>query len=342
VPTELANQLSPQFMAFLATEAQNRAEGNRRFVARNFLLDEGVAADRARTYAEFVDGTNAPSYDSWRLNHRSYLAEQVFVPREPAAKDGLSHQASNPESVAETFRQLAAFSRFGQAHGSLVLLRVEQTRHVASFAGVSERDLSQLAEAVVSGAAPDSAEWKQLDAALSRWQQLLQARPVYAGFLEYFADCFGATPDQDKPGWADELRDSLGLYHLVAGTSILVFRYQVQDIPKPRGRPDLRALAAPCVLDSDHSEAFCPSPANLNCGHAVDLQARGRSQPAGEVLHPWIRFEPRHVFRVGTIRRPVPASLDDARGFHLLAVRELAARANYAATTDADLLGTPN
>ena len=339
MPTELANHLSPQFMAFLAAEAQNQAEGNRRFVARNFLLDEGVGLGRAHSYGEFVGGSDPPSYDSWRLNHGSYLAEQVFVPREPAARDGLSHQASNPESVAETFRQATAFSRFGQAHGGLALLRVEQARHVAKFANISEGELSRLATAVLRGAASDSTEWEQLDALLSLWQRVSDARPVYAGFLEYFADCFGSTPGKDRPDWADELRDLLGLYHMGAGTSIIVFRYQVQDIPKPRGRPDQRALAAPSVLDGDHSEAFCPSPANLNCGHAVDLRARGHSKPAGEVLHPWIRFEPRHVFRLGTIRAPLPTSIDDARGFHLLAVRELAARADYASVTDADLLG---
>lgn len=339
MPTELTQQLSPRFMAFLATQAQELAQGNRRFVARNFLLDEGIVPERAKSYSQFVDGTPPVSDDSWRLNHRSYLDEQVSVPRETGAKDGLAHQAANPASVAETFRYPTAFDRFGRANANLPLLRVEQTRQITSRAGISEAEVERLALAVCDGAGQDSAEWKQLDAVLSRWQQQSQARPVYAGFLEYFADFLGATRTQDKPDWADELRDLLGLYHLVAGTRIVVFRYLVQDIPKVKGRPDLHPLTAPTVLDQDHSEAFCPSPGNANCGHAVDLQGRLRTPPAGEILHPWIRFEPRHIFRVGTILRPVPASLEDARGTHLLAVRDLANRPDYASSTDADLIG---
>jgi len=339
MPTELAKRLSPQFGVFLAVEAQNRAQGNRRFVARNFLLDEGVGPERAQTYSEFVDGTPAASYDSWRLNHRSYLDEQVFIPRERGAKDGLAHQVANPASVAETFRYPTTFDRFGRANANLSLLRIEQARHIAGLASLSEAELERLALAVCNGVGQDSPEWKQLAAVLSRWQQPLQARPVYAGFLEYFTDFLGAAPVRDNPDWADELRDLLGLYHLVAGTRIVVFRYFVQEIPKPKGRPDLHPLTAPTVLDQDHSEAFCPSPGNANCGHAVDLQGRGRDTPAGEILHPWIRFEPRHLFRVGTIRRPVPPTLDDARGTHLLAVRDLANRPDYASLTDADLIG---
>ena len=140
--------------------------------------------------------------------------------------------------------------------------------------GISETELERLASAVCKGAGKDSANWKQLEAVLSRWQERLQARPVYAGFHEHFANFLGATPAQDKPGWADELKDLLDFYHLVAGTRIVVFRYRVQDIPKVKGAPNDRSLTAPTVLDQDYSEAFCPSPGNADCGHAVDLQAR--------------------------------------------------------------------
>ena len=340
MPTELDNKLSPEFRAFLAAEAQALGQGNRRFVARNFLLDEGIGSLRAHIYAEYVDGTPPYTNDAWRLNHRGYLDDHVFVPREKNASDGLAHQAANPASVAETFRDPTAFERFGQANAKLPLIRVVEARHIASRGGISEVELEKLISAVVGGAGQNSDEWKQLAAVLSRWQDMLKARPVYAGFHEYFADFLGATPADDKPGWADELRDLLGLYHLVAGTRVVVFRYLVEEIPKPKGRPDLRPLTAPTVLDQDHSEAFCPSPQNARCGHAVDLRGRGRDKPAEEILHPWIRLQPRHLFRVGTITRPVPATLDDARGTHLLAVRDLANRPDYAAQTDADLFGT--
>lgn len=307
---------------------------------RNFLLDEGVGRERAQTYSEFVDGSPPYSADAWHLAHGSYLNEQVFVPREAGAPHGLAHQAANPASVAETFRHEAAFSRFGGANANLPLLRVEKASRIAKLAGISETELERFASAVCGGAGAGSDDWKNLNAALTRWQTPSDARPIYAGFLEYFADFLGTAPALDKPEWADELRDLLGLYHLAAGTRILVFRYHVSELPKPKGLPLLRPLSAPTVLDQQQCEAFCPSPGNANCGHTVDLRGRGRTTPAGEVLHPWIQFEPRHVFRVGTIRRTLPSSLDDARGTHLLAVRDLAKRPDYAASTDADLLGS--
>lgn len=265
---------------------------------------------------------------------------EVFVPREKDAPHGLAHQVSNPESVAETFRDPAVFQRFGQANAKLWLLRVEQTRHLACMAGLPEVELVRLAAAISKGAQEGSDEWGKMQTALERWQKLLDARPVYAGFFEYFAGFLGAAPAQDKPDWADELRDLLGLYSFAPGTSIVVFRYLVEEIPKPKGRPDMRSLTAPTVLDQEHCEAFCPAPSNTDFGHTVDLQGRGRATPAGEILHPWIQFMTRHVFRVGTIRRPLPTNLDDARGTHLLAVRDLAKRPDYAAKTDVDLFGS--
>ncbi len=340
MPTELDNKLSPQFRAFLVGEAQDQTQGNRRFVPRNFLLDESVGRERAQTYSEFVDGSPPYSADAWHLTHGSYLKEQVFVPREAGALHGLAHQATNPASVPETFRHSAAFDRFGRANANLPLLRVEKVSRIAKLAGIPESELERLALAVRGGTGAGSDDWKQLKAALDSWQKLSDARPVYAGFLEYFADFLRAPPAQDHADWADELRDLLGLYHLGSGTRIVVFRYFVREIPKPKGLPDLHPLTAPTVLDQNHCEAFCPSPANANCGHTVDLKGRGRETPAGEILHPWIHLEPSHVFRVGVIRRPLPSTLDDARGTHLLAVRDLAKRPDYAAATDADLLGS--
>ncbi|MCB1128585.1 MAG: hypothetical protein KDM81_18965, partial [Verrucomicrobiae bacterium] len=302
----MQNRLPLTFREFLANEARDGAQRNRRFVPRNFLLDEGVGPERAQVYADFVNGISPLSNRSWHVSHQEYLAERVFVPRASGATDGLAQQAANPETVPDTFRDPNAFTRFGQANANLPLLRVEQTLHVARQAGITESELERLALSIVGGASEDSLEWQQLEAVLSRWQESLQARPVYAGFMEYFADLFAGTAAEDRPEWADELRDLLGLYHLAKGTGIVVFRYLVRDIPKTRGRSGLRPLVAPTVLDQTHSEAFCPSPGNTNCGHAVDLQGRLKAPPAEEILHPWIRFEPRHVFRVGQITRPVP------------------------------------
>jgi hypothetical protein len=48
-------------------------------------------------------------------------------------------------------------------------------------------------------------------------------------------------------------------------------------------------------------------------------------------------LEPKHLFRVGTVTTPVPDYLGHARRDHLLWLRLLSNREDYAAATDSDL-----
>lgn len=104
MPTGFVNQLSPRFVSFLAAEGRDAAQANRRFIARNFLLDEGVPAARGGSYARFADKPGPHSADQWHADHEFYLNDRVRVPRTPGARDGLAHAAATPGSVPETFR----------------------------------------------------------------------------------------------------------------------------------------------------------------------------------------------------------------------------------------------
>jgi hypothetical protein len=338
MPEKLTSALPSDFVDLLRREAGNAASGNRRFVPRNFLMDEGAVSERAASYAQVILQERPSDFSAWGTAHWGYLTERVFVPRAPGATDGMSHHASHPDSLPETFRHPAAFARFGGAHVSLSLVRVERVASIAARAGVAETVVADPAREVSNGAALNSPEAQRLDALLELWQNQAQSRPVFAGFFEYFKDWFGNHPTADRNGWANHLRNAFGLYHLPAGTTVLVFRYTVGEIHRWHGAADVRPLVPPTVLDSNQSEAFCPAPAKRPTGHTVDLAARG-FEPAGEVLHPWIPFSSKHVFRVGTIDAPLPASLEDARGTHLLAIRDLSGVVDYASDTDADLIG---
>ena len=48
-------------------------------------------------------------------------------------------------------------------------------------------------------------------------------------------------------------------------------------------------------------------------------------------------LEPKHLFRVGTVTKPVPDYLGPARRDHLLWLRLLSGREDYAAATDSGL-----
>jgi hypothetical protein len=95
-----------------------------------------------------------------------------------------------------------------------------------------------------------------------------------------------------------------------------------------------RPLAAPAVLDGRFSVAFCPSPRDFACGHVVDLSGEV-SKPRREVVHPTLHLQPRHLWRMGSIRTPANhGQLPMARALHLIALRELSGRADYAVATD--------
>ena len=119
---------------------------------------------------------------------------------------------------------------------------------------------------------------------------------------------------------------------------MLVFRYQVDAVPGLKSDRTVRLLLPPTVLDGRHSPAFCPAPRAALTGHTLDLSG-GRDRPCREVLHPTTRFRARHLFRVGTVTRPVNHGLlREARGLHLVCVREQSGRRDYAVRTDGDLL----
>ncbi len=335
---KLTSVLPSDFVELLHREAVDTNSGNRRFIPRNFLLDEGVVEERGASYRQVIADERPSDFAAWGGAHEGYLTERVSIPRAPDATDGMSHQSDRPDSLPETFRHPAAFARFGGAHSSVLLLRVEPVTPIARLAAVAGADVVDLAHAISNGEPTTSRQAQRLDGLLGLWQNQLDSRPVFAGFFECFKDWFGDQPAADRNGWADHLRNALGLYHLSAGTTVLVFRYSVGEIRLWRGTTDTRPLVPPTVLDGRHSEAFCPAPAKRPTGHTVDLAAGGL-EPAGEVLHPWIPFTSRNLFRVGTIDQPVPAILDEARGTHLLAIRDLSAIMDYGSDTDADLVG---
>jgi hypothetical protein len=53
-----------------------------------------------------------------------------------------------------------------------------------------------------------------------------------------------------------------------------------------------------------------------------------------ELLHPGLRFAVRHLMRVGTVSRQVPASIELARKRHFESLRAMPNRADYALETD--------
>lgn len=315
-----------------------------RFVARNFLLDEGVAASRCQRYHQAGGMSGHADRQAWTMAHERYLLGEVFLQPDddgpPAKLD-----PAIPEEMPDTFREIDASSPFLHTADEVMLVRVEPVGSIATRADEDAAALVELGRAIVaagSGRAPQ--QEPLLNDLLASWHSKLDQRPVYAGFWEDLQDLFGVRPDEDVTGWEDTLRDRLGLAHLDPGprnetVPIFVFRYPVRHLPRILGSGgERRPMVPPTVLDMRFSEAFCPSPHGGLCGHVVNLNPQ-TGVMRREVLHPRPSYRATHLWRVGTVRDPVDrARLPEARALHILQLRDATGRDDYAESTDLDLL----
>jgi hypothetical protein len=228
------------------------------------------------------------------------------------------------DDCPETFRLDLRLDEFGHSADDLFLIRVEAARFIARLAGVSMPDLQRLMTVVSDGmrhGRDDPAARQDLDDILFRWQGWLDNRPVFAA---YWDDAQPVLADP-QPGWADELRDRLGLIHLSpdprtlgAELDVVVFRYPIRLIPR-HGRKGPRLLLRPTVLDGALSEAFCTAPAGTGTGSTVDLAGEHRNDaPWQEILHPAIEMRSEHVWAIDTIKKGAPADLSGPRAYHLI------------------------
>ncbi|HZF13393.1 MAG TPA: hypothetical protein VFE33_31765 [Thermoanaerobaculia bacterium] len=317
--------------------------GGGAFVARNFLLDEAVSPERAETYRAagcVADHGTAPA---WAQRHELYLRGQVFRSR-PADGPPQTLDPSDPDLCGETFRALSPSSPFLVVDPNVPLLRVEELDFIARNRSFTADQFKALARAVVRGTA-SADQIREFDRQIAEWAAQTEMWPVFATLFDGIQEIFAPSPENDAQDWADTLRDRLGMMHLnpgerMAPIDVIVFRYPVSDVPRLKGLArGTKPLVPPSVLDSRHSVAFCPAPRGSLTGHTIDLSRQGRD-PRREVLHPAFDFQAKHVFRFGTIRRPIdPAVLPEARGLHLLSVRDASGRDDYARGTDGDICG---
>lgn len=329
----------PTFSAFLTRHAEDASLEDWRFVPRNFLLDAGVADSRAASYAPESPGFT--TLEEWEEGHRDYLFGAVHLeqPRSGLPKVVDPARAS---TCAETFRPPGgSLSALGLAE-DLDLVRVERVDSLARRAGIEPAVVEDgVVQYLASSPDPSGPEGKLLDAMLLRWSRSLDLRPVFAALWDDCADLLPTDKALARDDWADALRDRLGLAHydpsLSGPIDVLILRYSVRGVPRSRAVHTGRPLAAPTVLDGAMSPAFCPAPRGADAGQSIDLASEGLV-PAREILHPPFRWGARHVFRYGTVSRGVGASLDDARMWHLLCIRDDPAQSDYGGATDGDLL----
>lgn len=323
---------------FLCRLGSDGATPRGAFVARNFILDEGVWPERAESYRARRAVVDHGDFGTWKARHGAYLKELIQVvhweePLDPHDED----------VCPETFRFPDRHTPFDSTDRHLHLIRLERAETIADLIKITPAKLLSVANEALAN--PASIARAELEDLLLKWFEAKDGRPVYCGF---YADL---EEDLAADRWADVLRDRLGLAHFDPGEigkpiDILVFRYPVNQVSRLAGAAGhSRPLVPPTVLDGDFSEAFCPAPAGGLTGHVVNLdwddleERRLRSATLRrEVLHPKTRLQAKHLFRVGRIEKPVDfENLPLARAAHLEQVRSASGRADYALGTDKDL-----
>ena len=252
----------------------------------------------------------------------------------PAPVSGLPGKIDPTDNTLcpETFQQIPGSSPFLSASLNLDLIRVENLTDVATRAGYLPSVLRDSADRILKG---DMSAEADLGDILDSFSTRRDLRPAFAGFYLDVQDIFSSS----IAGWADDLRDALGLYHYnplppVSEFTVLVFRYPIRSVPHFLSDAKVRPLVPPSVLDSRPNPAFCPVPAGSMTGHTVHL---GLNVPPlmREVIHPPVAYKPTHVFRMGVIRRRLQiATLEESRRWHLEVVRDQSRRPDFARSTD--------
>ena len=240
----------------------------------------------------------------------------------------------------QTFR-LPARSPYSHSTPKLHLLRLVELSFLHSILKLPTQQILAQAQAAINQ--PEGVKtYEDFNRLLRRWQKSLDLRPVYAAYWEDMADLFGDEPAQDQAGWADQMRDRLGLAHLDPGQrggpiDVLVFRYAIEELPAVRQWQNYAPLLPPTVLDGAFSAAFCPAPADSAAGHVLHLGGDD-ALLRREVLHPPMDYQAKHLWRIGRVEKPL--ALNDllaARVIHLAALRKHCQRPDYAAATDGGL-----
>jgi hypothetical protein len=317
-----------------------------RFMARNFRLERSLPPPRVASYLPEADldlvaaGDSINQLDAWNAHHDNYLDRSVR-----AGWRGDPFNAADP-ACPETFTRQGPLDEFGYCDDDLDLVRLEDLGAIARRTARSPESLRDLLSTAAienqTTARLSRSTQDEVQDVLATWQENsdLDNRPMFAGFWEH-AQAALAHP---RSGWADEVRDRLGLAHYDPalrarpdGIDVVVFRYPVSLLPRMAGE-EVRALARPTVLDGALSSAFCTAPAGTGRGSTIDLAARA-DDAWDEVVHPAIPLQPQHVWAVDVVRTPSPTGLAYARGIHLESVCEHADPEfrQLADSTDGDL-----
>jgi hypothetical protein len=314
--------VAPSFWRVLQAGV-SAADEEHRFRCRNFILDEHVTPARATSYAASA-GASPISSRNWLASHGRYL--RAVVGRRKSAEP-TRYLDRTDDAYGEPF--LAEHGNRTSLGKDITLIRVVDALPIIE-SGLPASDTRTIL-ARVAGHTADPTEVAAISYALDQWNAGRRyVSPEWVGLYAEVADLFGLDPADDKPTWAAELVDRMGLAHLDGEIDIALFRYEVEAIPRDAasGEP---LCAIPTVLDGVLFGAFCPTPTSSREGHVLDLDA-ATHVAACEFVHPYMRHDVGQLFRVATLTHH-QSSLAAARHAHFEEIRRLYDRPDFGVST---------
>lgn len=302
--------------------------------AANFRWDPAISSGRANEYSAHVDGVTG--HHEWRGEHKGYLRSFVQIAKDhPRASESfmaLNGQAHLREDLDNTFllRLESLDTVVGSAlHGPAI------GEHFWQRFFNSQKDLRK--------DKLSSADELLRTEFVDRWnERRVQARPMFAAFLNNFGGDLGAFVKTD---WPHILRDRLGLTHWPSTPGkplpVAMICYTLDEVRQARLAATKKGAVAsfvrPTVLDAEMSAAFVPAPllsGGESYGYTLDLAQGG--VPSGftpELLTFPIEYRPRHIKALGYITRAhtlqTNAALLDARNRHVRGLRGQPGCAGY-------------
>ncbi len=167
-----------------------------------------------------------------------------------------------------------------------------------------------------------------LDVFLTQWNARRDHRPIFAAWKDELIDHLA------HPGWADQIRDRLGLAHYNpregGDIAVALMEYDVATVLRAATPLGIRqAFVRPTVLDSTPWPWFFPSPSDLPYGRTVNLD-KTSAVFAAELLHVHISYTRDHMKRLGWIRKPADlVDVSHLRNRHLAVLRAAAHRPDF-------------
>lgn len=292
-----------------------------RAVLENFCAEERVSDERLKVFSASV-GAGPWSYmgDFRQAHERLYLPERQQ--RDKAGPD-----------VPDTFDGVLNGSNdWPNIDDNVALYRVESVSFALRGSGIDE---SELLRAIELHGSPNPVTREAARLVLQRladnWNARRDRRPLFATTEDELADVIAVAGSD----WPDALRDHLGLGHFnpIPGRqeTVLLMRYTVREVRQCKAA-GVSGFSIPTVLDGPLNPFFSPTPhpgtgavlSDFQVGRTVNLKSvlnESEYCMGLELIHSYVDYRPEHLFRYGSISRPLAANLAQLRAFHLAWLR---------------------